>query len=928
MNFKSTSLRENIISLLNLKSEKDFSNFLTWFSGISEYIRIPSYAADIPARINDLFKLIDNNYSLLEEDTNKKIVELKYLADELKKSTELVVSDAKRQKYIKLHLQEALLMLLKLTGKSTDFSDGLSPEQMLEMITNLIIEFSNNLSSNLISGGNFDTFADGLKDVIFQTDAEGRIIYANNAWIDITEYSEEETIDKLLEDFMYSYDLNIYKNNLSELVNKNKEFVRYQMRFIGKRNNILWVDIFSRMLFDDTGKVSGLYGIISDITERKKSEEDLLRLKNEAEQAVRAKSEFLAVMSHEIRTPMNGVLGMADLLLETNLNPEQKEYVATIKNSGDTLLTLIDDILDYSKIEFSDVELQESPFGIRDCIEETFEMVSNIAVKKHLDLLYMVEPNVPEMILGDVVRLKQIIYNLVNNAVKFTNNGEILVTVKNINYQKDLVELQFSVKDTGIGIPKDKQDLIFHSFTQVDSSATRKYGGTGLGLAICKRLINIMGGKIWVESAENVGSIFSFTIKAKVPKVSSPKVFLKSSSTPLKNKRILFIDDNETNLHILDIQSKNWGMIPRSTRNPQEALKWIVNDDPFDIAVIDMLMPEMDGLTLAEKIRTYRDINSLPIIIFTSSNTLVNNHKNKDTKINAVLKKPIRQTQLQNLLIQILNVNEFDSKDQEEIPDVVTVTETQTTESKDQKFKILVAEDNLINRKLINKILSQIGYESDMAVNGIDVLEKMKKTNYDIIFMDVQMPEMDGIESTKYIVNNWKEEQRPVIIAMTANVMQGDKDKCINAGMDDYLSKPIVIEDVEKIINKWRDTITKRKSSKSNIESKSFVLDPDILDTLNKLKIENNFKDIFEIYSKISPDLIKTIKSSFTDNNFVEMRKYAVYLKKISSGFGAQRLKDICHKIESLEEDKEYNELSALINRLDSVYKITLNEYK
>ncbi|MFA5011144.1 MAG: response regulator [Ignavibacteria bacterium] len=937
MTFKSINLRDDVISLLDLKSEKEFTNFLNWFAGISDYVRIPNYASDVPSRINDLFTLIDKNYSALEEETSRQIKDLKFLAEELKKSSELVVSDAKRQKYIHLHLKEVLLLLLKHVGKSDKYIEGLNPEQMLDLITTIITDLSNQASNNLISGGNFETFADGLKDIIFQTDSQGRIIYANNAWIDITGFNEKDTMNNLLERFMLSSDLDIYKLNLNELVSKKREFVRFQIRLLSKRKDIIWADVFARMLFDERGRVSGLYGIITDITDRKRNEEELIRLKNEAEQAVRAKSDFLSVMSHEIRTPMNGVLGMADLLLETKLNPEQKEYVETIKNSGNTLLTLINDILDFTKIEFSKIDLQEAPFEIRDCIEESFELVAPIAVKKHLDLLYMIEPNVPEMILGDVSRLRQILVNLVNNAVKFTETGEVLVIVKVLKNVKDEVELQFSVKDTGVGIPNDKQEIIFQSFTQADSSVTRKFGGTGLGLAICKRLVTLMGGEIWVESLENVGSVFSFTIKSKVPKVTSPKIFLKSSSTPLKNKRILIVDDNETNLHIMNIQCKNWGMIPRSTKNPQEALKWIVNDDPFDVAVLDMLMPDIDGLTLAGKFRNYRDDKSLPIIIFTSSDSLVNDHQGKEIYINAILRKPIRQTQLQNLLFQTLNVKEIETPIAEEKMEKPKIEKFATLEVKenansivedvdDRSIKILVAEDNMINRKLIHKILSQIGYESEHAVHGLEAIDKLNQKSYDIIFMDVQMPEMDGIEASKHIVKNWEVNERPVIIAMTANVMQGDKDKCINAGMDDYLSKPVIIEDVEKILAKWIDTINQRKLKRKKNIKKGFKVDADILNALKDLNIENKFDNINELYLNLAPELIKNIKSSFSNNNLNEMKKYSSHLKKISINLGAERLADICLKIESLNGNATRSELATLINRIDSVYKITINE--
>ncbi|MFZ4589775.1 MAG: response regulator [Ignavibacteria bacterium] len=928
---KNITFKEQIISLFRLKSDKDFIDFIEWFSRLNEIIRIPEYAKNIPDRFLNLFEVIDNQYEVLETDNISKIGSLRIIADDLKKSNELLIAESKRQKFIYLALKEVLLMLLQYLGKKVDYVEGLSIEQLLDSISTLVKEIQDPNDNYLISRGNFDTFTNNIKDIIFQTDANGKLIYINKAWVDITGFSFDETINSPFGSFLYPADFYLYESCYNKLAKKEKDYCRYQLRLRGKNESALWTDVFSRLLYDDNGKIIGLYGIISDISERKKAEDELIRLKDAAEEAARAKSEFLAVMSHEIRTPMNGVLGMTGLLLETNLTPEQREYVETIRVSGDTLLTLINDILDFSKIESGKMELEEAPLEVKECIEEAFELLASEAVKKRLDLLHLIDTDVPDLIIGDVTRIRQILVNLVNNAIKFTEHGEVLVSVKKIKQVDDEVELQFSVKDSGIGIPADKLNLIFQSFTQVDSSTTRKYGGTGLGLAICKRLVNLMGGTIWVESREKNGSRFSFTIMAKVTKLVSPKVFLKSSSPVLKNKRILIVDDNDTNLHILNIQCKNWGMIPRTTKNPKEAIKWIIKDDPFDIAILDMLMPDIDGLELAKEIRKYRDKENLPIIILSSSGFQGKNKLEIDKYLNALVTKPIRQAQLQNMLIETLG---FDA------PDVVAkfgkkskiaVTSEKFMNrdmSQDIPLKILVAEDNMINQKLIVKILSQLGFHADVVGNGLEAMEELKRVRYDVVFMDVQMPEMDGLEATKYIVQNWKSDERPLIIAMTANVMQGDKEKCLNAGMDDYLSKPVVIDDVQKILQKWVDLIKQKKTVlRRNIKT-SLMLDSDIIYGLKQLDGNNDFSDVIKLYTDLAPELISEIRSSFKNNNIGNLKSAASNLKRISLNLGANRLAEICFKVESLNGNNSKEELQSLIERMDNIFRLTFEELK
>jgi signal transduction histidine kinase/CheY-like chemotaxis protein len=526
-----------------------------------------------------------------------------------------------------------------------------------------------------------------------------------------------------------------------------------------------------------------VFGILF-ILEKAKTIEIVERAKAKAEAAAQAKADFLANMSHEIRTPLNAIYGMTSLMMDTPLNEEQQDFIETIRSGSDTLLNVINDILDFSKIEAGKLELEKQPFHIRTCVEDTLDLLAEKAAEKMLDMAYLIEEGTPPVVIGDITRLRQILVNLLNNGIKFTDKGEVVVKVKSILVEKDQHELTFSIRDTGIGIPENKVDKLFHSFSQVDSSTTRKYGGTGLGLAISKELVERMGGAIWVESEEGKGSTFHFTILVDAQPDAKPTT--EDGVQPLlAGKRILIVDDNETNRLILIKQTKLWGMKPSAVESGVEALALLRTGQKFDIAILDMQMPEMDGFTLAQKINEMNIEGSLPMIILTSIKR--EKARSSDVRISAFLSKPIKTSNLFNILTGIIATAPAPEKKKEKSKTL------DATMAERHPLRILLAEDNMVNQKVATKLLSKLGYRADVAGNGVEAIEALERQTYDVIFMDIQMPEMDGDEATQKIRAKWTQDRQPYIVAMTAHALEGDREKYLANGMDDYVSKPVNI---------------------------------------------------------------------------------------------------------------------------------------
>jgi PAS domain S-box-containing protein len=632
-----------------------------------------------------------------------------------------------------------------------------------------------------------------LPDWIWLKDAQGVYQLCNPAYCKHHNMKPEDMLGKTAEQLFGPEHAARFLDRDREAMEAKEPLVYFERMVKGTQTQPGYSELIKVAMRDASGQCIGILGIGRDITERKLNEAALIAAKDAALAGEQAKAEFLANMSHEIRTPMNAVIGMSDLLLDTALTPAQREFAETIRTSGDALLGLINNILDFSKIESGHLELERLPVDLAQCVEGALDITSGAALTKGLDLLYWIEDEVPRAMLGDVTRLRQVFINLINNAIKFTQHGEVLVSLAcRKDMQTGLQLLHCSVRDSGIGIPADRLDRLFQVFSQVDASTTRQYGGTGLGLAICKRLVELMGGRIWVDSTLGAGSSFQFEFPCEVVP-SAPSIYQGRKTSSLEGRRLLVVDDNATNCRILTLQTARWGMQPRAASSAEQALSWLHAGEVFDAAVLDVQMPVMDGYTLLAKIRQQLSAAQLSVLILSSSGP-AGLDRSAGLGVAQTLSKPVKAAALQEALLKL-----FDRREAGVASSAALAHPTQAKPPRladEMPLRILLAEDNLVNQRVASLILNGLGYQASVAVNGQEALDAVLQAigddqPFDVILMDVQMPVMDGLAATRELCSQYPSPVRPWILAMTANALEGDREICLAVGMDDYISKPV-----------------------------------------------------------------------------------------------------------------------------------------
>ena len=862
---------------------------VSWGHGIQDLVPTPTLGMAIKNLFQIELPAIPLIFSTLEQN-NKKCLRWKHIHSDLRLQGKVVAEEGQI-----LFLGIPSFAHLHHFGQTSPSSSIESADYCYQ---ELIHTERNVVAISLReSEAKFRSVVESIGEGLIITDFDDYITYANSRVSGMTGYLPEEIIGQKARELLI--DPSDWLK--MEVRNKKREegyTEQYEIKIYRKDHTPMWVMVNATPHVDSEGNIVGTLGALTDITERKEAEQELKRAKEVAEAADRAKSQFLANMSHEIRTPLNGIVGMASLLQITSLLSEQRNYVDIIIRSSDSLLVIINDILDFSKIEANQLQLESLPFSLRECVEDALDLHSAEAGKRTIDLAYFIHEDVPTMIIGDEVRFRQILINLVSNAVKFTHKGEVSIIISGEWVSSSSYRVHVKIRDTGIGIAHEHLPHLFQAFNQIDSSTTRKYGGTGLGLAISKRLIELMDGHIWVESAPLQGSTFFFDVLVQVEEIQPKLDYLHTHPLIFKNRRVLIVDDNKTNRLILVRQVEFWGLIAFPVASGREALE-LLKKFQIDVAILDIYMPEMDGLTLAKEVKNLYP--TLPIIIFSSAGrSSITPHK---LSIFAYLHKPLKPSLLYNILMRLFSQQLEDNNSQEEAEKVPVLADS-------FPLSILVAEDNRINQLVISSLLRRLGYEADIAENGRQVLEVVRKHTYDVILMDIQMPEMDGVETTRQLIYEWG-NKRPYIIAVTAHALQGDRSKYLRLGMDGYISKPILLE----VLAKSLQEVKPRHSN--GVEA---FIDMKLLRSQFEQSAEEMLHYLIPVFLEESTPQLDRMRVDAKAGNYQAVWRMAHTLKGSSSSIGLIMLADTLAEVEKAAKLELYEKVIIEVNNAFALY--------
>ncbi|MFO1327717.1 MAG: PAS domain S-box protein [Rubrivivax sp.] len=742
---------------------------------------------------------------------------------------------------------------------------------------------------------------------IFQADAAGRLVYVNDRWCQMAGMSPDEAMGVGWQRALHPSDRARVQLAWLQAVTSQHGF-EMRFRFLRPDGSETWVMGNAVPSHDDEGGTDGYLGTVADVTDAHQQALALERAKSEAETAARAKSLFLANMSHEIRTPLNAVIGMTTLLLDTPMSEDQRDFARTIRASGESLLEIINDILDYSKADVGKLEIEQRGFDLRRVVEESLDLVTPRALEKGLNLAYLIEDGTPEALIGDPTRLRQVLVNLLSNAVKFTHQGEVFVQVDGADADDDVYRLHLAVKDSGIGIAAEHLPRLFQSFTQVDASTTRKYGGTGLGLAITKRLAELMGGTVHAESEPGVGSTFHVELQVRVAPQAPAADFLMRDAPALVGKRILIVDDNLTNRRILTRLSLRWGMRPFSLPSALEALDRIRHGEEFDVAVLDMSMPEVDGMDLAAEIQRRRGPDALPIVLLTSLGHRPAAAVEGGVKLSACLSKPIKAGLLFDTLVAATQ-----GRLPEPAPPAPDVARAPASR---QSVRVLVAEDNPLNQRVALQLLRHLGYAPDLAADGVQVLRAVRAQDYDVVLMDIQMPEMDGLQAARAIVARRGATGRPRIVAMTANAMPGDREAYLAAGMDGYVAKPIQIDELAAALG---HAGALARVSPPPTGWHGDVLDHGRLEHLRTMQDDSQptlVRELIDMFMADSGPQLRRLTDALAARDALQLRALAHRFLSMTQNIGARRMSDLCQEIERLAKLEQLEAAQRLLHDL------------